>query len=473
MRPVLIFLFCLVISFSAAAQSIQQRKNDSLFVLVKKYFNAKQADSIYSLAGAAFRKELTAETFRYVCANQLFPAGQINQSSLLSFVNNKVSTYKLVFDSGALQLLMSLDDKDKLELFLFRPFEEDLGNKKAPVPTTNLLRNATDKNVDSAARKYIQKGNTVGLSIGILKNGVVSTYNYGETARDDHKLPDANSVYEIGSITKTFTATLLAYYVNQGKLKLKDPITKYLPDSVAANTMLQEITLEMLSNHTSGLPRLPDNFTDHSSSAEDPYKDYTKEYLFAYLKSCKPVGKPGEHYAYSNLAVGLLGTLLETISGKPYAQMVDEIICQPLGMKSTAQNLSPALMQRFVKVYNTDGKETSPWHFDALAPCGALKSTLNDLLTYANANMEPGNTKLAKAFQLTHQVTYTQKDLKLGLNWHIIMINNVEYYFHDGGTYGCSSFLVFNMEKKLAVVVLSNCGANVNELGADIVKRIQ
>ncbi len=111
-------LILAVSALNASAQSIQQRKNDSVFVLVKKYFNAKQADSIYSLAGAAFRKELTAETFRYVCANQLFPAGQINESSLLSFVNNKVSTYKLIFDSGTLQLLMSLDAKDKLERFL-------------------------------------------------------------------------------------------------------------------------------------------------------------------------------------------------------------------------------------------------------------------------------------------------------------------------------------------------------------------
>jgi CubicO group peptidase (beta-lactamase class C family) len=153
--------------------------------------------------------------------------------------------------------------------------------------------------------------------------------------------------------------------------------------------------------------------------------------------------------------------------------MVQEIICQPLGLKSTAQNLSLALTQRFVKVYNEAGQETSPWHFDALAPCGALKSTVTNLLTYAKANIEPGNTKLFKAFQLTHQVTYTQKDLKLGLGWHIIVINNVEYYFHNGGTYGCSSFLVFNPEKKLAVVVLSNCGASVDALGADIVKRIQ
>jgi CubicO group peptidase (beta-lactamase class C family) len=218
---------------------------------------------------------------------------------------------------------------------------------------------------------------------------------------------------------------------------------------------------------------LPDNFADHSSSTEDPYRDYSKPYLFAYLKTCKLNSEPGKQYAYSNLAVGLLGTILEQVSGKSYEQMVEQIICQPLGLKGTAQNLSPVLSQRFVKVYNESGKETSPWHFDALASCGTLKSTVNNLLTYAKANMEPGNTKLSKAFQLTHQVTYTQKDLKLGLAWHIIVINNVEYYFHNGGTYGCSSFLVFNPEKKLAVVVLSNCGASVDELGADIVKKIQ
>lgn len=458
---------------TTSAQSVQQRKNDSVFVLVKKYFNAKQADSIYSLAGEKFRQALSRETFHNVAETQLFPLGAIKESSFTSFVNNKVSTYKLTFDAYTLQMLMSLDDKDKLELFLFQPYKEDITNKPAPVATTNLMRTLTDKKVDSAARTYIQKTNTVGLSIGILKNGVITTYNYGETARGNNKLPDANSLFEIGSITKTFTSTLLAYYVNEGKIKLTDPITKYLPDSVAANKALQGVTLEMLSNHTSGLPRLPDNFDYHSSSSADPYKDYTKQYLFEYLKICKLNSKPGETYAYSNLAVGLLGTILEKVSGKSFEQMVEQIICQPLGMKSTAQHLSPALSQRFVKVYSEAGKETPAWNFDVLAPCGALKSTVNNLLTYAKANMVPNDTKLSKAFQLTHKVTFTQKDLKLGLAWHIIVVNNVEYYFHNGGTYGCSTFLAYNAEKKLAVVVLSNCGASVDAMAADLIKKIQ
>ncbi|MGZ3812462.1 MAG: serine hydrolase domain-containing protein [Mucilaginibacter sp.] len=463
-----------VITFSltASAQSHQQLRNDSVFVLVKKYFNAQQADSIYSLAGSNFRKNLSIETFRDVAARQLFPIGQIKESSLVSFVNNKMSTYKLVFDSVTLQLLMTLDLDNKLELFLFQPYKPEAPDKLKPAATSNLMRTLTDKKVDSAARNYIQKSNTVGLSIGILKNGIIHTYSYGETAIGSNKMPDANNLFEIGSITKTFTSTLLAYYVNEGKVKLTDPITKYLPDSVAANKELQNVTLLTLSNHTSGLPRLPDNFVNHSSDLLDPYKDYTRQYLFEYLKNCKLNTKPGETYAYSNLAVGLLGTILERVSGKPFEQMVEEIICTPLGMKSTAQHLNPAMQQRFVTVYNDEGKSTPAWNFSALAPCGALRSTVNDLLIYARANMAKGSGKLSTAFELTHKVTFNQ-DVKLGLGWHIIVVNNVDYIFHNGGTYGCSSFLAFNIEKGIAIVVLSNSGANTDALGTDILKKIQ
>jgi CubicO group peptidase (beta-lactamase class C family) len=469
---IITILFIIAATQFTSAQSHQQLKNDSVFVLVKKYFNAKQADSIYSLAGSTFKKALSAETFRNVAEQQLFPIGQIKESSLVSFVNNKMSTYKLVFESVTLQLLMTLDEDNKLELFLFQPYKTEAPDRLKPAATSNLMRTLTDKRVDSAARDYIQKSNTVGLSIGVLKGGVIHTYNYGETATGNGKLPDANNLFEIGSITKTFTATLLAYYVNEGKVKLTDPITKYLPDSVAANKELENVTLVTLSNHTSGLPRLPDNLGNHSSDPLDPYKDYSKQYLFAYLKTCKLNSKPGEVYAYSNLAVGLLGTILEQVSGRSFEQMVEEIICTPLGMKSTAQHLTPALKQRFVTVYNEEGKATPAWNFSALAPCGALRSTVNDLLIYTKANMMKADTKLSRAFELTHQITFN-KDAKLGLAWHIIVVNNVDYIFHNGGTYGCSSFLAFNADKSIAIVVLSNAGVSTDALGSAILKKLQ
>ncbi len=474
MRSILIVVVLIfTITFCSSAQSIQQRKNDSIFVLVKKYFNAKQPDSIYLLAGDIVKKEFTAETFRYVFENQLFPAGQIKESKLIDFLNNKIGVYNLTFDSGRLELWMSLDDQGKLDMLQFKPPAKDAGNKIEQAATTNPMRSLIDKKVDSAARTYIQKANTVGLSIGVLKNAVATTYNYGETVQGNYKLPDANSIYEIGSITKTFTATLLAWYVNDGKLKLTDPITKYLPDSVSSNRNLRGITLEMLSNHTSGLPRLPDNFVNHSSFPLDPYRDYTKQHLFSYLKTCKPDNKPGENYSYSNLGYGLLGAILEKVSGKSFEQMVEEIICQPLGIKSTAQHLTPAQKQRFLKEYNENGQETPPWLFDVLAPLGALRSTVNNLLSYAKANITPNGTKISKAFKLTHQVTFNKADVKLGIGWHIIVVNNVEYYCHDGETFGSSSFLAFNPDKKLAIVILSNSGASVNAMAVDLIKKIQ
>jgi len=464
-------VFCLC-SVPVSAQSHQQLKNDSVFTLVEKYFNERQAESIYGLTGEVFKKEMSAETFKYVADQQLFPLGPIRESKLISFQNNKLSTYKLTFDSGILQFLMTLDQNNKLELFLFKPYQEEAADKLKPVHTSNLMRVLTDKKVDTAARDYIQKGNTVGLSIGILRNGVTHIYNYGETTAGNGIMPDENSLYEIGSITKTFTAALLAYYAGEGKIKLTDPITQYLPDSVASNKELQGITFQMLSNHTSGLPRLPDNFQNHSSDPYDPYKDYDKQNLFSYLKNCKLNSRPGNTYAYSNLAVGILGTILEQVSGKSFEQMVEEIICTPLGMHSTAQYLNTELKQRFVTIYNEDGKATSAWSFNALAACGALRSTLNDMLIYAKANMVKADTKLSKAFELTHHITFN-KDARLGLGWHIIVVNGVEYYFHNGGTYGCSSFLAFNQEKNIAIVVLSNSAASTDSLGTEILKKLQ
>jgi len=471
MKQLFLIFICFVWSSTVFAQSRQQQKVDSVFQLVKKYFNTKNADAIYNMAGNDFQNELSINAFSDVAGKQLFALGEIKESSLISFVNNSVATYKLKLDSATLQLLMSLDKKDKLQLFLFQDYVEPANNKTALQPTSNPLKTEIDKKIDIAARTYIQKANTVGLCIGIIKDGKISTYGYGETIKRNGKIPNADNFFEIGSITKTFTATLLAYYVNKGIVKLNDPIIKFLPDSVAANPELKSITLLHLSNHTSGLARIPDNLISHATDAANPYKDYTAELLYQYLKTCRLESKPGEKYSYSNLAVGLLGNILEKMSGKPFEQMVMEVICKPLGMFSTDQYLNPLLSPRFVQVYNTYGDPTEAWDYDVLAPCGALRSTVNDLLIYAKANLHPGTDPLSKAIELTQKITFN-KDVKIGLAWHIIVVNGVNYYFHNGGTNGSSSFLAFNPEKNIAVVILSNCAESTDELGRGILEKL-
>ncbi len=228
----------------------------------------------------------------------------------------------------------------------------------------------------------------------------------------------------------------------------------------------------MLSNHTSGLARIPDNLISHASDALNPYKDYTKELLYSYLKTCKLESTPGEKYAYSNLAVGLLGNILETVNAETYAQMVRDIICKPLNIFNTDQNINPLAAPRFVQVYDKNGQPVTGWDFDVLAACGALRSTLNDMLIYAKANMHPGTDELSKAFMLTQKVTFN-KDVKVGLAWHIITVDGVEYTFHNGGTNGSSSFVAFNADKNIAVVILSNAAESTDGLGTGILRRIQ
>ncbi|MEN0056950.1 MAG: serine hydrolase domain-containing protein [Mucilaginibacter sp.] len=467
--PIVTFVFC---SSTVFAQSLQQVKTDSVFALVQRFFNAKQADSIYALGGDRFKKALSRESFRSIADQQLFPMNDIKGSSLISFVNNNVATYKLIFEAVTLQLQMGLDQNNKLDLFLFQPFTQVTDDKLTPVSTTNKMISAMDKEVEAVVRPYMQKAVTVGLSIGILKDGQITTYNYGETARGNKQLPTSNTIFEIGSITKTFTSVLLAYYVNEGKVKLTDPITKYLPDSVAKNPALKQVTLESLSNHTSGLARIPDNLEANATDALNPYKNYNKQLLFSYLKTCKLNSQPGERYDYSNLGMGVLGTILSHISGKTFEQMVADVIAKPLNMQGTAQYVSVAKQTNMANVYNATGNVTEAWDFDVLAPCGALRSSVNDLMIYAKANMIPASDKLGKAIELTHHITFN-KDAKMGLAWHIILVDGIEYYFHNGGTYGSSSFLAFNSQKNLAVVILSNSAENTDLVGTELLKKLQ
>jgi CubicO group peptidase (beta-lactamase class C family) len=461
------------VSFTAFAQSRQQQKTDSVFRLIRYHIQVRDADAIYALADARFQRTITQGNFRDYLFRELFSLGTIKKDSLISFVNNLTAAYKIQFDAVTMQLTLSLSDANKLAYFKLESYKQGPVSKPSLVATTNPLRSATDKVVDSVARLYIQKTNTVGLSIGVLKGGKVSTYNYGETKAGNSQLPTTSTLFEIGSITKTFTSTLLAWYVNAGKITLNDPITKYLPDSVAANSALKDITLMELSNHTSGLPSLPTNFSAQQDYTDaNPYQNYTRQLLFTYLKKCTLNTEPGKQYAYSNLAVGLLGVILERVSGKPYEQLVSDIICKPLGIKNTVQHLYPMLATRFATVYDEDGHQTPAWDFDALAACGSLRSTINDLMIYARANMTKADSKLYKAFELTHQITYNHEP-KVGMAWHIITIKGVNYDFHNGGTEGSSSFLAYNAEKSLAVIILSNSGASTDNTGFGILKRLQ
>lgn len=460
-------------TLSAIAQEDSgQRVNQAIFNKIEYHFNLQETDSIYTLASEKFKQSLSLQAFQTVMTQQLYPLGMIQRAALKGYENG-LATYKLDFLSSPLQVVLGLDSLNKVETLLFQPYAGDPvpEKKETPVPAGNSA-SRFDRYVDSVALVYSRKGHTHALAIGVINAGKTSSYYYGETEKGNKQLPDEQTLFEIGSISKTFTASLLAYLSQTQQLNLDDPITQYLPDSVATNPDLQRITLQHLANHTSGLPRLPDNMETVAANPLDPYKGYTKAYLYAFLKSYKAATPPDSLYSYSNLGFGILGDVLSTVYGKAYNDLVAEIICQPLGLKNTTEHPNPDT-QYVTKVYNGKGRETPLWTYDDLTAHGSLKSTVPDLLIYAKAHFKMPETDLEHALALTRQFTYfNPPDTDIGLAWHMNMVGDELIYWHNGGTFGSSSYMAFTPDKKIAVVVLSNTAESVDAVGLSILNAI-
>ncbi|HSC37381.1 MAG TPA: serine hydrolase domain-containing protein, partial [Chitinophagaceae bacterium] len=264
--------------------------------------------------------------------------------------------------------------------------------QEAPAKKTaasNPLSTPTDKKVDEIARAYLLRPNTAGLSIGILKDGKTYFYGYGETARGNNSLPGPETIFEIGSITKTFTATLLATAVQEGKLRLDDPVNKYLPDSIPVLQYNNRVvTITDLSNHTSAIPRMPSNFGKTITDRRNPYINYTVENLYSFLAHLQLTRDPGTQFEYSNAAVGLLGTILQKMYNDSYESLIVKYICDPLSVQDTRVFIRKNDSARFAKGYNDQGEQTSQWDLPAaFAGAGAIRSTASDMLKYAAAQL--------------------------------------------------------------------------------------
>jgi len=469
MRKILAVMGMLTLFTQCNSQPSQQQKVDSVCTLVKQYFNAKDVDKLYALTGDAFKKQLPAETFKQVCNNNLFPLGEMKEAVYEKQVNG-VSKYKAVFATVNLNLLLSLDKDDKIETLLLQPYTDDNAKKTTKPSFTNPLVTALDKQVDYILQPFIMQLNTVGVSIAVLKDGKIYYYGYGETAKGNGQVPVQTTIFEIGSISKTFTATLLADEVNKGKIKLGDPVNKYLPDSIPP--IIYDgvpVTIQSMMNHSSGIPRMPDNF---GTNETDPYIDYDDSKLFSFYKNFKPARKVGDKYEYSNLAVGTVGVILERINKTNYESLLLKTITQPLGMNDTREYLHATDSARFAKGYD-NGQYAAPWNFKAFMGAGGIRSTAQDMIKYAQAQLGTPQAALNKDIQLTHIPTFKTPEATVGLAWHIIKPGNDSLLFHNGGTGGYRSYLAVNPQKKFAVVMLSNTTISVDGLGNELMKWLE
>ncbi len=252
--------------------------------------------------------------------------------------------------------------------------------------------------IDSLAQPLIEDGTAVGFVVGIVRDGQTQIFGYGETVKGSQTVPDGDTLFEIGSISKVFTCSLLADMVERGLMKLDDPVQQYLPDDVKMPVAEgQPIKLVDLATHTSGLPRLPDNL--RPADLTNPYADYGDQQLFAFLNGHKLSRPPGK-YEYSNLAMGLLGAVLARRAGTSYEQLLTDRITGPLAMNDTRITLDEAHRKRLATAYSFALEPVKSWDFQALAGAGAIRSTARDILKFAAANFDGSDAPLAKAFRL-------------------------------------------------------------------------
>ncbi|MFL9482134.1 serine hydrolase domain-containing protein [Chitinophagaceae bacterium LWZ2-11] len=440
-----------------------EKLTDNMAQLAIKYMNAKKFDSAYTLMGEAFQKEISLEKWNTINQTQLKSLFPVKK---MEFVGSKKNINKYKVESAvSLQLFVSLDDKKKIEVFLLQPYKDEDEKKKEPAATDNPKHSALDQVVSAVISDYIQVKDNVGVSVGIYFKGADYFYNYGETAKKNNELPTMNTLYEIGSISKTFTATLLAKAVVNGKAKLKDPIVKYLPDSVASNPSLKQITLEELANHTSGLPRLPADLGAVATDPNQPYANYDDKKLFSFLKNFTAICKPGTLYEYSNLAVGLLGVILERIYNAPYEQLIVQYIDGPLELPSIKITLTDDEKKLLTQGYSEDNKAAPGWVFGSFKAAGALKSNTKDLLQYGKQQLSSAKNPLSKAIELTHAPTFSDGKNKVGLGWHYAVGDSDKIIEHNGGTAGFRSVICVNRTTGTVVVVLTNNASTGDALG--------
>ena len=338
--------------------------------------------------------------------------------------------------------------------------------QSAPGPASIAKGFPTDSAVLAIIKQRVEEKRSAGIVVGILEpNGRTRIVAYGDPGPGQPPL-DGNTVFEIGSISKVFTATVLAQLVKEGKVTLDDPVQKYLPATVRVPSRNgKPITLGSLSMQNSGLPRMPSNFRPRDPA--NPYADYTVPLMYDFVSGYQLPRDPGEQFEYSNLGVGLLGHVLSLATGESYEDMQRKRVWAPLGMTNTAITLTPWMKQHLALGHNEKGEVVSNWDLDALAGAGAIRSTANDMLKFAAANVHPERGKLEDAMAFAQKERFpVGPNAAIGLNWLSRHAGSDTIVWHNGGTGGYRSYLGLVPSRRVAVVVLTNSGgAGADDIG--------
>lgn len=425
----------------------QNDRQNEVFKIFKAHYNAGNFENIFNSFSTEMQTALPIEKTKQFLSGLKLQAGNIKEEIFLSFENQTFAVYKATFEKAILTVNISIDENSKINGLYIKPFVE-----KAKSLIVNGLSGfpvAIAKEIYAHSKDF---PNRTQLSIAVISKGKVDYY--GVIIENDTLRPADNQdkIFEIGSITKVFTSSVLASLVVDNKLKISDFVNTYYP--ITFNNGIKISFLD-LANHTSGLPRLPENLD--LSNEENPYKSYGENELNEYLtKFLKLENNAGKKYSYSNLGAGLLGHTLGLSQKQTFNGLLQERIFKKYTMNNSYTSLE-GIENKIVKGLDENGQEVSNWEFEVLFGGGGILSTTEDLAKFAQAQFDKKN----KALELTRKPTFDiNKEMKIGLGWHILKSeNDFNLIWHNGGTGGYSSSMVLDVEKKNGIIILSNVSA--------------
>lgn len=311
--------------------------------------------------------------------------------------------------------------------------------------------------VNEAASKFMSNRAHIGLSIGIIKDGKRYSYNFGTVEKGKNIRPSSNTIYEIASVTKSFTGILLAYAILEKRIALTDSVHKYIPMLGNLTYHSTPVTIFNLAVHTSGLPKfvpMPPpgssavNYWTHSSAISE-------EGFLNELAKIRPATKPGTAFIYSNADTQLLGIILERIYHMSFIELIKKYITGPARMKNTGITIADT--SEFAMGYNGKG-ELSPrltW-WDKIPSATSLRSNVEDMLNYLQLNLNEDDPAIMLAHNPIQQIPEEGAE-SIGLYWlNKKTGRGYREIFHAGGSAGHTSFCLLCPQTQTGIVCFAN-----------------
>ncbi|HWV72376.1 MAG TPA: serine hydrolase domain-containing protein [Pseudosphingobacterium sp.] len=436
--------------------------NDSIIAR----YNRNDFEGIYNLGNEWFSTYIDKEYCLTRFRENRSVTGEIFKT-FLTDESGPVKHFTWVGEKKNIDLELRVED-GKMKLFDISDFVVQTDVPEGTVLTDNPLKSQLDSIVHKNALIYASDKQFVGLSIGVFKDGKRVVYNYGERKRHSGVLPDSNSIYQIGSVAKTFVGILLSQAVVEKKIKLDDDIRNYLKDDFPnLQYKGQPIKVRDLANHTGGfnkfnLIEFPKDFDSLDSRSQNNffYSYPTKRYLEDWRKLTLDT-IPGTNYSYSLGGIILLKMALENVYGRPLHKLVTDYFGQTFAMNETKLIVPESDLYRFALPHDQNGNTIEPM-LKSTASIFTIKSTPSDMLKYVEANVVENELSIL----LSHRPTYgDMRWFALGLTW--MMNDNWErglHIFHSGHDAGYNSLCAMYPHVKLGFVLLSNEDGRQGEL---------